>query len=178
MRPIWATPQVILPSLALLASLAYLASSGGPRVGPPPEVNLGAARAAERSLAQAELVVLDTQGLARTLPVELRLPEDRAARWQTIVGALRERMLAEGGWPEALGEPTVYALTVQLRAAAVVDLPDAEVALDVAQEERLLGSLERTLRSAGAERVAFLRGGRALATPLGHVRVRSGFGGR
>lgn len=176
MRSVLATPQVILSALALLASLGYLASSGGPAVGPPPEVSVGAVPEAERSVAESELVLLDDEGLARRVPVELRLPEDRAARWQTVVGALRERMVAEGGWPEELAEPTVYALTVELRSAAVVDLPPDEVAMDVAQERRVLDSLDRTLRAAGAERVAFLRAGRSVPTPLGHVRARSGFG--
>lgn len=171
----WGSPQVLLPLLACLFAAVYALRSAPPASAPAPSLTMPAASAEESEVLETSLYAVDEDGLAHPIVVELAAPEERSARLQGIVEALRAEMMRNGSWPPALPAPHVHAFRLERRQVAVLDLPAADVPLDVAAERSILASLERTLLEQGVERIAYLRDGRAEVAWLGHIATPSGF---
>lgn len=168
----WATPQVLVPLLALLAASIYALRAAPATVAPPPD--LAATADPEDATRRREVVLyLVDDGLARPVVREVADPEDVSARLQAVVDGLRQAMSEEGAWPSRLPAPRAFAFEVERDAVAVLDLPAHEVVLDVAAERRIVASLQRTLLEQGIERIAFLRDGRAAGPWLGQLTVPS-----
>jgi hypothetical protein len=168
----WATPQVLVPLLAVLAAGIYALRASPATVPPPPEL-AAAADPGDPTRRREVVLYLVDDGLARPLVREVADPEDLSARLQVVVDALREAMVEQGTWPSRLPAPRAFAFELERDAAAVLDLPPHDVALDVASERRIVASLQRTLLEQGFERVAFLRDGRAGGPWLGQLTVPS-----
>lgn len=168
----WRSPQVLLPALALLASSAYLLRSGPPAVPPPPD--LRAAAGGEEVVELREVVVyrVDDQ-LARPVVREIADAQDPGLRTQRIVDEVRTVMVEAGAWPPELPAPRAFRLEVQREPVVVLDMPEHDARLDVALERGIVASLERTLLEEGVERIAYLRGGRAVDAWLGGLTVPS-----
>jgi hypothetical protein len=154
----WASPQVLVPALALIAAAGYALRAAPPEVSPPPELTPAAPAETQVGTRDVVLYLVDDE-LARPQVRALPDPSDASASLQAVVDALREALIEEGAWPEALPAPRAYALELERSPAAVLDLPEHDVALDVAAERRIVASLRRTLLEQGIERLAFLRGG-------------------
>lgn len=168
----WASPHLLLAVLLVIAAAVFYLASAPPRVGPAPEVTAAEPQAPATESREVELRLADANGEVASETVTLTVRDDRGAAWEAIAAAVRQRLVDAEAWPEAVPAPRVFALDVDGRATAVVDVVGAdEVALDVADEERVLRSLRETLQAAGAERIALLRNGAAVPTPLGHVRA-------
>src|SRR5690606_13485659 len=91
--------------------------------------------------------------------------------------ALREALLAEGVWPEALPAPRAFMETIERRSVAVVDLrPPPDLGVSVAQERAIQRAIQGTAELAGAQAVVFLRHGAPAEALLGHVAVPSARG--
>lgn len=166
----WASPHVLVAALLVIAAAAYYLASAPPRVGPAPEVSAAEPAAPPTESREVELHLADADGEVASETVTVNVRDDRGAAWEALVAALRERLVEAEVWPEALPAPRVFALEIDGRPTAVVDVVGAEeVAMDVADEERVLRSLRETLGAAGAARIAVLRNGAAVPTPLGHV---------
>lgn len=158
----WASPQVILPLLAVLVTGVTFLRAEPPR--PPaevPDLRVPAEAPENPPRTEATVYVLDENGAARPVRREVVDAGGEGARLQALVDAVRTVMVEEGTWPPDLPSPQVFALEVERRPAAVLDLPAHDAPLDVAQERQILGSLERTLLEQGIERTAYLREGRA-----------------
>ena len=168
----WRSPQVLLPALALLASSAYLLRSGPPEVPPPPD--LRAAAGGEERVELREVVVyrVDDQ-LARPVVRQIAGARDPGLRMQRIVDEVRTVMVEAGAWPPELPAPRAFMLDVERETVVVLDMPEHDARLDVALERGIVASLERTLLEQGVERIAYLRGGRAVEAWLGSLTVPS-----
>ncbi len=168
----WAAPQVLVPLLALLAAGLFALRAGPPPVAPPPELASTAPPDEEVERREVVLYLVDDE-LARPVVRQVAGSDDPSLRLQALVDELRAVLVEEGAWPEALPSPRVFAFEVERAAAAVLDLPAHDLALDVGAERRIVASLQRTLLEAGVERAAFLRDGRADASWLGRLMVPS-----
>lgn len=168
----WATPQVLVPLLAVLAAGIYALRASPATVPPPPDLAATTDPEGETRRREVVLYLVDDE-LARPVVREVADAEDVSARLQAVVDGLREAMLEEGTWPSRLPAPRAFAFEVERDAAAVLDLPAHDVALDVASERRIVASLQRTLLEQGVERIAFLRDGRAEGPWLGQLTVPS-----
>lgn len=167
----WRSPQVLLPALALLAASAYLLRSGPPELPPPPELR---AAVDEEVVELLEVVVyrVDDQ-LARPIVREIAGADDPGLRMQRIVDEVRTVMVEAGVWPQELPAPRAFMLEVEREMVVVLDMPEHDARLDVALERGIVDSLERTLLEQGVERIAYLRGGRAVEAWLGGLSVPS-----
>jgi hypothetical protein len=168
----WASPQVLVPALALIAAAGYALRAAPPQPGPPPELATTAPAEAEVGRRDVVLYLVDDE-LARPRVRELADPSDASAALQVVVDALREELVAEGVWPAELPAPRAYALELERTPAAVLDLAASDVGLDVAAERRIVASLRRTLLEQGIERLAFLRNGGPVDAWLGQLRAPS-----
>lgn len=167
-----ASPHVLVAALLLIAAAVYYLVSAPPRVGPAPEVTAAEPQAPATASREVELRLADADGEVASEAVTLTVRDDRGAAWEAIAAAVRQQLVDAEVWPEAVPAPRVFALEVDGQPTAVVDVVGAEeVAMDVADEERVLRSLRETLEAAGAARIAILRNGAAAPTPLGHVRT-------
>lgn len=170
----WGSPQVLLPLLACLLAGVYALRATPPASAPAPSLTLEEGVPSEPGSSETILYAVDATGLAHTVVVEIPASEGRSERLQMIIDALRTELTGDGVWPDALPSPHVHAFTLERRNVAVLDLPAAEVHLDVARERRILASLERTLLEHGIERIAYLRDGRAADAWLGHLATPGG----
>jgi hypothetical protein len=168
----WASPQVLVPALALIAAAGYALRAAPPQPAPPPELATRAPAEADVGTRDVVLYLVDDE-LARPRVRELPDPSDASAALQVVVDALREALVEEGVWPAELPAPRAYALELERTPAAVLDLPAADVRLDVAAERRIVASLRRTLLEQGIERLAFLRNGGPVDAWLGQLRAPS-----
>lgn len=171
-----ATPQMLVAVLVFLASAGFFLAGRGPRVGKPTPVDVKPPQQSAQTHSQeVRLVLVDSGGLARPHFVTLDLPEDPAAQFEVILGALRKQMAQDGSWPQNLATPDVYVQQANRTETVVVDMREtAPVAVGVSQELQLLHSIRQTVLGNGADEVRFLRDGRPTATFLGHVAVDTG----
>lgn len=171
-----ATPFVLAAALVFLASALFYLVGHGPRMSQPARVDI---KPPERSAAtrsqEVRLVLVDASGLARPHFETLDLPQDPAARLETVLGALRGAMGKDGSWPQNLRTPDVYVQQANRKEVAIVDMHEtAPVAVGVSQELQLLHSIRQTVLANGADEVRFLKDGRPSPTFLGHVAVETG----
>jgi hypothetical protein len=153
----------LLGALVLLAGIVAFVRSSPPPLTPPPQVALEAVPA---SPFEATLVGVTATGEVHETALLQSYPEP-GARLAESLRALREWLLAEGGWPEALGAPRVFLVTPT---HAVLDFPLAALpTLSAEAEVQLIASLRRTAARQGVDEVTLLVNGRAPATFLGHV---------
>lgn len=166
----WASPQVLVPAIALLAAATYAIRSAPPAVPPPPTLAVPSDEVPSTERREVVVYLVD-DGVATPLVREVDDAEDASARLQAVVDALREAMVEEEAWPSELPAPRVFAFDVERDAAAVLDLPAHDAVLSVDGERRVVASLRRTLLEQGVERIAFLREGRSEDGWLGQLSV-------
>lgn len=167
------TPHVLVAALACCGALALFLSTRPPASPPAPTVDVAGA---DDGLVAADvrLVLVDPTGLEWQKAERVMAPPGASARLTAVLAALREALVAEGVWPEALPAPRAYLETVERRAVAVVDVrPPPGLGVSVAQERAIYRAIVGTAELAGAETVAFLRDGEPASTLLGHVAVPS-----
>lgn len=167
------TPHVMVAALACATALVLFVTTRPPQVPPPPTVEL--ANPDERLLASdVRLVLVDATGLEWQRSERVQSPPGASARLTAVMAALREALLAEGVWPEALPAPRAFMETIERRSVAVVDLrPPPDLGVSVAQERAIQRAIQGTAELAGAQAVVFLRHGAPAETLLGHVAVPS-----
>lgn len=167
------TPQVLVAALLVVAGAALLLSVPQARPGPPPVVDLTSAD--DLLTAQdVRLVLVDTAGLEWQRDASIAAPTDAPRRFEAILGALRDALVAEGVWPTGLPTPGVYVETFDREVVAVVDVAAGGVIeVSVAQEQALVRAIDATAAANGIDSVKYLRGGRHTETFLGHVAVPS-----
>lgn len=169
----YASPQVLLALLALIAALIYALSSRAAQPAPPvllQEV------AEERELERRSVVLYVVQGeLVQPIAREVEtIVDDAGADLEVLIAALRLELLERGVWPEALPTPTVFVVELERRPNVVLDLPaDVLPSMSVRDEATILTSLERTLLETGVERVAFVRDGEPTDAWLGRIATSS-----
>ena len=164
-------PEVLLALVVMLAALVYYLVSG--REGRLPEPVIEISQPEERVLESQEvrLVRFDESGLENPTFVTVELPEAAGDRLEAILGALRTSML-DDAWPAELPAPTVFVESLGRQSVAILDFrPDGPVSLSVAQEQRLLRSVEATVLANGADAVRYLLGGEATGVFLEHLAV-------
>lgn len=168
------TPQLLVSTLLLVSSLAFLFSSLQ-RDAPPsviPETSSPAS--VERAVQEVRLVVIDGSGLERSALVPIDLPTADSLRLEGILSALRDAMIEVGVWPEVLTAPKAFVQRVDLLLVAVLDFEvERDLGLDVETEEILYRSISETVLSNGPDHLLILRGGRPAETFLGHVAIPS-----
>lgn len=166
----WLTPQVIVSGLLLLSGLIYFLSSvrSAPGRVEPPGLTVGPS--VELSAVEVVLVTVAEDGTEGPVEIDLELPAAPARRLEAILVALRERLVADGVWPEGLGAPTVFVGVEGAPNAAVLAFErDPRVAAEVTAELRLLASIRATVARQGIDRLELLVNGSASGTLLGHV---------
>ena len=168
------TPQVLVSTLLLVSSLAYL-FSGLQRDAPPSRIPKTSSPASvERAVQEVGLVVVDGSGLERSALVPIDLPTADSLRLEGILIALRDAMIEVGVWPEELTAPKAFVQRVDLLLVAVLNFDvEGGLGLDVETEETLYRSISKTVLSNGLEHLLILRGGRPADTFLGHVAIPS-----
>ena len=161
------------PTVETLSGSEEAVLTSPPQVPPPPTVEL--AHPAERLWASdVRLVLVDATGLEWQRSERVQSPPGASARLTAVMAALREALLAEGVWPEALPAPRAFMETIERRSVAVVDLrPPPDLGVSVAQERAIQRAIQGTAELAGAQAVVFLRHGAPAETLLGHVAVPS-----
>lgn len=164
-------PEPLLALLLLLASTLYLLLSGDERRPPPPEIEIREPEERALETREVRLVRYDASGLESPTFASVDLPEAPGERLESILGALRESLL-EGDWPEELPVPRVFVESVGRQNVAVLDFrPNGPVPLSVAQERRLLRSVEATVLANGIDRIRYLLNGEATGVFLEHLAV-------
>jgi hypothetical protein len=167
------SPQVLVAALLLIGAGALLLSVPRSRPTPPPVVNL---TSADDLLTDQDvrLVLVDTAGLEWQRDATIAAPTDAPRRFEAILAALREALLAESVWPAGLPTPGVYVETFDRAVVAVVDVAAGGVIeVSVAQEQALVRAIDATAAANGIDSVRYLRGGQHTETFLGHVAVPS-----
>lgn len=170
----WGSPQVLLAFLACVAAAIYAVRSQPPTAPPAPELTVTADAREQVPRAETVLYAVDEAGLAHPVLLDLPAPEDRGARMQEVVNALRRELVESGAWPAELPAPHVHAFTLERRNVAVLDLRAEPVPLDVARERMVIDSIERTLLEQGVDEVAYLREGRSVRSWLGKLATAGG----
>ncbi|MDE0098095.1 MAG: hypothetical protein OXM87_00500 [Truepera sp.] len=168
------TPQLLVSTLLLVSSLAFLLS--GLRRDAPPSLipKTSSPTSAERAVQEVRLVVIDGSGLERSALVPIDLPTADSLRLEGILSALRNAMIEVGVWPEVLTTPKAFVQRVDLLLVAVLDFEvESGLSLDVETEEILYRSISETVLSNGPEHLLILRDGRPAETFLGHVAIPS-----
>ncbi len=171
---VFMTPQLLVSTLLLVSSLAFLLS--GLRRDAPPSLipKTSSPTSAERAVQEVRLVVIDGSGLERSALVPIDLPTADSLRLEGILSALRDAMIEVGVWPEVLTAPKAFVQRVGLLLVAVLDFDvESSLALDVETEEILYRSISGTVLSNGLDHLLILRGGRPAETFLGHVAIPS-----
>lgn len=167
------TPQVLVAALLVVGAAALLLSVPLTRPLPPPVVNLTSADDL-LTTQDVRLVLVDTAGLEWQRDASIAAPTDAPRRFEAIVGALRDALLAEGVWPAGLPTPRVYVETFDREVVAVVDVvAGGVIEVSVAQEQALVRAIDATAAANGIDSVRYLRGGQRTETFLGHVAVPS-----
>ena len=165
------TPHVMVALLLLLAASALYVGVRPAPLAEPPTVELASE---DDSLVQADvrLVMVDATGLEWQKSERVRSGPGASERLTAVMAALRESLLGEGVWPEALPAPQVFFETIERRSVAVVNVrPPDDISVSVATESAIARAIRGTAEVNGADDVVFLRNGAPAATLLGHVAV-------
>ena len=165
------TPQVLVAALLLLAATALFFGGSSRPPPPPPTVELTSEDDALVT-ADVRLLMVDATGLEWQKSERVQSRPGASARMTAVIAALRESLVGEGVWPEALPAPIVFLETIERRSVAVIDMrPPDDIAVSVATESAIARAIRGTAEINGAEEVVFLRDGAPASTLLGHVAV-------
>ncbi|HEX7000400.1 MAG TPA: hypothetical protein VF164_01770 [Trueperaceae bacterium] len=165
------TPQVLVMLLLLVAATALLVGMRREPLPPPPTVEL---TSGDEALVPVDvrLVMVDATGLEWQKSERVQSRPGASARLTAVMAALRESLIDEGVWPEALPAPQVFFETIERRSVAVIDMrPPDDIAVSVATESAIARALRGTAEVNGADEVVFLKDGSPAQTLLGHVAV-------
>jgi hypothetical protein len=170
----WARPSVILGALVFLIGFGALVASLFARPAPaPPVVTFSQDEEAALPQVRGIVSVVESGGLERQLGVDVPAYQAANMRLQALYAELRDVLIEENLWPEALSAPRVFIRPSPQGEVAVLDFTlEAPVALTVADEWRLYLSLEQTALRQGISEIRVLIGGRASDTFLGHIALR------
>lgn len=164
-------PEPLLALLLLVAAAIYLLSATGDGGAPPPQIEIRQPEERVLETREVRLVRYDANGLESPAFVSVDLPEAPGDRLEAILGALRESML-EADWPEELPVPKAFVESMGRQNVAILDFrPEEPVPLSVAQEARLLRSVEATVLANGVEQIRYLLSGEATGVFLEHLAV-------
>lgn len=163
-------PQVLLAFIALLAAVPYLLGSFGGRPADAPLPPFGPAAGETLREVEMPLVIVDGDGGVRSAFATVRAADHETARLTATLAALRDVLIDEDVWPEAVAAPTAAVFESNRRRVVVVDVVQEErVSVSVAQEWAALRSLVETMRAAGADDVRVIVNGEVASTLWGHV---------
>lgn len=167
-------PHVLVALLLLLAAGAwFLGGLRGASVARVPELLVDADAGGGASASDVPIVVVDGDGLSRTVVVEVRSTEAFEARLAAALAVLRGTLVDAGIWPERVAAPTVLSYEAQRRRVAVLDVPGLQGGgVDVVRELVVLRSLEETAFAHGADEVRVVVDGAPATTLWGHVALR------
>ncbi len=165
-------PQVLLALLLLMSALPWLwgglTNTAAPR---PPGALLVGEPTSERAASDVPIVIIDRDGLRRTVLVEVETHDAFDARLAAALEALRTALLEDGNWPPSVAAPHVQSYDAQRRRVVVIDVaPLGETAgLALMAELAALRSLQETAFAHGADEVRVIVGGNPAATLWGQV---------
>jgi hypothetical protein len=163
-------PQVLIAFVALVAAVPYLLGSFGGRPADASLPPLGPAAGETLREVEMPLVIVDVGGGVRSALATVRAADHEAARLTAALAALRDVLVDEDVWPEAVAAPSAAIFESNRRRVVVVDVVQGErVAVSVAQEWAALRSLVETMRAAGADDVRIIVNGEVATTLWGHV---------
>ncbi len=167
-------PHVLVGVLLLLAAAAWFVGGlRGVSVPRAPDLLVDADASGGASVRDAAIVVVDREGLSRTVVVEVRSSDAFEARLAAALAALRGTLIEAGIWPERVAAPTVLSYELQRRRVVVVDVPGLEGGgVDVLRELAVLRSLEETAFAHGADEVRVVVDGAPATTLWGQVALR------
>ncbi len=165
-------PHVLVASLLLASAVPWLWGGLGAGVAPrlPGALLVGEPTEVPEPTS-VPIVVLDRDGLHRTLLVEVETIDTFDARLRAALVALRTVLLQERNWPAAVAAPSVQSYEAQRRRVAVIDVAPLGSApgLELMAELAALRSLQETALAHGADEVRVLVGGRPATTLWGQV---------
>ena len=168
-------PHVLVGVLLLGSGAAWVWESAAPGAPARPPANLlvGQPQPVPEAT-DVPIVVVDRDGLQRTLLVEVEVVDGFDARLGAAVAALREALAAEGNWPRTVAAPHVQSYEAQRRRVAVLDVPALREGpgLELMAEVAALRSLEETALAHGADEVRVVVDGSPAASLWGQVALR------
>jgi hypothetical protein len=166
-------PQVLIALVLAGTALPYLlTSTARPRVDVALPTLEEAGDPALRAF-EMPIVLVGSDGVPRASTVTVESADFEGERYRATLAALREALVEEGLWPDAVPPPAVMTYSVERRRVAVVDVrPGGAVVATVSQEWAVYRSLVETLRSLGADDVVVVVDGAPADTLFGHVALR------
>jgi hypothetical protein len=168
-------PQVLVAVLLAGSGVPWLLGglSGGAPPRPPGPLLVGEPLAAA-TRADVPIVVIDRDGLRRTLLVTVETLDVFDARLAGALRALREVLVEEGNWPVGVPAPTAQSYESQRRRVVVIDVRSLGSAPGVALTAELaaLRSLQETAFAHGADDVRVVVDGSPAATLWGQIALR------
>lgn len=164
-------PQVLVAFVLLFGAAAlFLTPLKGDQ--PEGEFLLPEITPAETVMAEVRLVTYDQFNLEVVTGKQLLVPLAPAQQLAAVLGLLQVELQHNGDWPATLSAPAVFVETLNRQRTAVLDFrPTAALTLSVAQELRLLQSIEATVLANDIDRVQFLQQGRPAGIFLLNVAV-------
>lgn len=168
-------PQVLLALLLLASALPWLWGGFSRGVVPrPPDALLIGEPTSAPEPSDVPIVVIDRDGLRRTVLVEVETHDAFEARLSAGLEALRTALLEDGNWPASVAAPHVQSYEAQRRRVAVIDVEPLGQAsgLPLMAELAALRSLQETAFAHGADEVRVIVGGSPASTLWGQVALR------
>lgn len=162
------SPWLLVGVLALGAAATFAWRATPPAPPPPPVVTIEDGAPDATPPREVTLYVVEAD-VARPVVRAVPWRDEPGTDLEATLAALRSLLVREGTWPRAIPAPRVYRIEGADAVTAVLDLPAADTALDVADERTILASVERTLQEAGVDAVAYLRGGAPVDAWLGRI---------
>lgn len=168
-------PHVLVALLLVGSGVAWIwaAATASAPVRPPANLLLGQPRPVPETT-DVPIVVVDRDGLRRTLLVEVEVVAEVDARLRAALTALREALVAEGNWPPTVAAPYVQSYEARRRRVVVLDVPALREGpgLELMAELAALRSLEETALAHGADEVRVVVDGTPAASLWGQVALR------
>lgn len=168
-------PHVLVALLLLGSGVAWIweAATASAPVRPPANLLVGQPRPVPETT-DVPIVVVDREGLRRTLLVEVEVVDAVDARLGAALAALREVLVGEGNWPRTVAAPHVQSYEAQRRRVAVLDVPALREGpgLELMAEVAALRSLEETALAHGADEVRVVVDGAPASSLWGQVALR------
>jgi hypothetical protein len=168
-------PQVLVAFLLLFGAAVLLLAPTTTGDRPEGEFLLPEITPPETVAADVQLVTYDRFNLEVLTRRQLVVPLAPAQQLSAVLAELQAELRQAGIWPDGLPAPGVFVETLNRQRVAVLDFRPAGLpALPVAQELRLLQSIEATVLANGSNRVQFLLNGRPAGVFLWNVVVPDG----
>ncbi len=168
-------PQVLLALLLLFSALPWLWGGLTRSVAPrPPGALVVGEPTSQPARSDVPIVVIDRDGLRRTVLVEVEAHDAFDARLSAGLEALRTALLEDGNWPASVAAPHVQSYEAQRRRVVVIDVEPLGQApgLALMAELAALRSLQETAFAHGADEVRVIVGGSPTSTLWGQVALR------